>query len=115
MKEKNRDDEFTKLNTIRVDVESPKLIIDEYLVGEKVLNRKRPMFLLLDMGRWRFKNASSVKKMDEMQSFMDEYCHQFNRPSLNVPQAVYNTLEMSFLRMRIFYSHRSCQDLLGQD
>ena len=61
LNEKNKDDQFTRLNTIRVDVESPKLVIDEYLVGEKVLNRKRPMFLLLDMGRWRFKNASSIK------------------------------------------------------
>jgi len=30
---------------------SPKFIIDEYLFGEPVLEKKRPVYFLLDMGK----------------------------------------------------------------
>ena len=36
---------------------SPKLILDEYLLAEKVLDPKNPAYLLIDMGRWTATNC----------------------------------------------------------
>ena len=38
------------LQTIKVFAKAPKLVIDEYLFIEKVVNHKEPTYLLLDMG-----------------------------------------------------------------
>jgi hypothetical protein len=39
---------------------SPKLIIDEYLLSEKVVNPVKPCYFLLDMGLWEI-STSIVK------------------------------------------------------
>lgn len=36
---------------------SPKLIIDEYLLAEKVLDHEKPAYFLVDMGRWTATNC----------------------------------------------------------
>jgi hypothetical protein len=38
-------------------MKSPKLIIDEYLLAEKVINPKRPCYFLIDMGNWTMNNS----------------------------------------------------------
>jgi hypothetical protein len=47
--------EYSSLD-LSVKIESPSIIIDEYLLGEPVLNPKMPCYFLIDMGKWSFKN-----------------------------------------------------------
>ena len=47
--------EYSSLD-ISVKIESPSIIIDEYLLGEPILNPKMPCYFLIDMGKWSFKN-----------------------------------------------------------
>ena len=41
---------------IVVRITSPKIIFDEYLLGEKVMDSNLPALFLLNMGKWEFKN-----------------------------------------------------------
>lgn len=43
--------------SFRLNMKSPKLIIDEYLLAEKVVNPKKPCYFLIDMGNWTMNNS----------------------------------------------------------
>ena len=42
-------------------MESPKLIIDEYLLAEHVIEHKKPFYFLIDLGNWNFKMGSATR------------------------------------------------------
>jgi hypothetical protein len=65
-KTKNAAKQFQKYNKITLDIESPKVIVDEYLLAEKVLNRNRPMFFLFDMGSWKASNSTVKQRADAL-------------------------------------------------
>jgi len=39
--------------SISINMVSPRLIIDEFLLSEKVVDLKRPCYFMLDMGHWQ--------------------------------------------------------------
>jgi len=41
---------------ITVNITSPKIIFDEFLLGERVLDSDLPALFLLNMGKWSFTN-----------------------------------------------------------
>lgn len=45
---------------INIKAYSPKLIIDEYLLAEKVMNPEKPAYFLVDMGLWEAQNRVEI-------------------------------------------------------
>lgn len=43
---------------------SPKLILDEYLLAEKVVDTKKPCYFLIDMGNWRLVNSVTTSNIE---------------------------------------------------
>jgi len=58
----------TKVN---LDIESPKIIIDEHLLTYEVMFKDKPMFFLLDMGHLRVQNSVEQMSMAEFDEFGD--------------------------------------------
>jgi len=46
---------------INIEMESPKLIIDEYLLAERVIEHKKPFFFMIDLGTWKFKMGTASR------------------------------------------------------
>ncbi len=49
--------EKSSLLSLSIVACSPKFIIDDYLFGEPVFEKKRPIFFLLDMGKLKINNT----------------------------------------------------------
>jgi len=49
--------DVTSLLRLNILAFSPKLVIDEYLWGDPLLEKKRPVYFLLDMGKLKIENS----------------------------------------------------------
>jgi hypothetical protein len=50
---------------IVVRITSPKIIFDEYLLGEKVMDSNLPALFLLNMGKWEFTNKVYLMNVEK--------------------------------------------------
>ena len=51
------EDQTENLFRFNMSCRAPQLILDEYLLAEKVLDPENPAYFLLDMGRWTATNC----------------------------------------------------------
>jgi len=71
------------------------VIVDEYLIAEKVLNRNRPMFFLFDMGSWTANNSTVKKKADSLDKMKQEM-KEYLKTDFELEKAIYSSFNMTF-------------------
>ena len=63
------DAEIYSATDIKVKIESPKIIFDEYLLGDRVLDKNLPALFFLNMGSWEFINKVYYQKVEKHTEF----------------------------------------------
>ena len=113
-------DEITTPTDIEVKITSPKIIFDEYLFGEKVLNQAEPAFFLLNMGTWQFSNKVYSTRVEKLTDNLIEGGLSTARDKTLLDDAdvsqkgTYESLDMKFLHLSMHYSPYSARVFLDK-
>ena len=98
---------------------SPKLIVDEYLLAEKVLDPAKPAYFLVDMGRWTASNCVIRNLIEAIPTSKALILESKSDPSKEIPSlettkqvGIYETFEMKFEDLKIIYSQEGIEGLL---
>ena len=67
------DEEIISPTDISLFINRPKIIFDEYLLGQSVIDDKMPAIFMLNMGSWVFNTAVYKKNIEKHTSF----CHRY--------------------------------------
>ena len=71
-----------------------KIVFDEYLLAERVINRETPIFLLIDLGHWKSNKTNYALDNKEL-------C-DLNMPHIETEKANYMSFEMTFEGLNVF-------------
>ena len=81
---------------------SPKLVIDEYLFGEPILEKKKPVYFLLDMGKLKIQNTMCEQLIETMAG------------EVTKREGFYESFDMQFMDLKITYSYTDVAALLDE-
>lgn len=107
---------------------SPRLIIDEFLLSEKVVDLKRPCYFMLDMGHWQIDTSinspapfqSEKQTSDTVFVELEPDCSHYsveNNPTSETKkyQPILESLNMIIRNLKVVYSFENYQSLLQED
>lgn len=86
-----------RLNILAI---SPKLVIDEYLFGDPVMEKKRPFYFLLDMGKLKIENKLYKQTIECIAGTNERH------------EGYYESFDMRFVDLKVFHSHVDIDSLL---
>ena len=107
----DQDEEIYLPTDIMINIKSPKIIFDEFLLGERVLDKDLPALFLLDMGSWTFKNKLYSLNLENLTDFLimgvDEEVAMSQR-------GTYESLDMRFMNLSLHYTPYSSSVFLDK-
>jgi len=113
----NAEDEILSPQSIYVNIASPKIIFDEYLFGQPVMDSQLPALFLLDMGSWVFETKVYSKSVECHSDYVCEgglaQDHVLSRAE-RCQQGTYESLDMKFQHLSMHYTPISSQVFLDR-
>jgi len=92
--------DVTSLLRLNILAFSPKLVIDEYLWGDPLLEKKRPVYFLLDMGKLKIENSQYKQNIEHLQGPAEQR------------EGFYESFDMKFVDLKMIHSHVDVESLL---
>lgn len=89
------DDEITTGTDICVKIKSPKIIFDEFLLGDRVLDSDLPALFYLNMGSWEFLNKVYPQNVENLTDFLLDENSVESKSARS--HGTYESLDMKFL------------------
>lgn len=107
------DDEITTGTDIDIKIKSPKIIFDEFLLGDRVLDPYLPALFLLNMGSWEFTNKVYQQNVEHLTEFLVGETPESTGKSQRSP-GIYEAIDMKFLKLSMHYARETSQVFLDR-
>ena len=100
---------------INIKIKSPKIIFDEFLLGDRVLDSNLPALFYLNMGSWEFINKVYPQNVENLTDFLiDESPADVSNFKSQRTHGTYESLDMKFLQLSMHYTPYSAQVFLDK-
>ena len=106
-------DEITTGTDIYIKIKSPKVIFDEFLLGDRVLDSDLPALFYLNMGSWEFSNKVYMQSVENLTDFLVGESPESTGKSQK-SQGTYEAIDMKFLQLSMNYTPYTAQVFLDK-
>ena len=102
-KAEGEDEEITVGTDINIKIKSPKIIFDEFLLGDRILDSDLPALFYLNMGSWEFLNKVYPQNIENLTDFLLGDNPESTGKS-EKSKGTYEAIDMKFLQLSMNYT-----------